>query len=173
MILPPMPILIAAGALAAVLAGSAAGWSARRVIADRDIAELQAAQAQERERHADAALAAEAQARATEARRVEELGRIEHDAAKRTAAVQADAGRARAAADLLRQHVARLAASGGSAPGDPAAAPSGEAATGPGLVLAELFGRADDRAGELASWADAAHSAGLACERAYDAVRTP
>jgi hypothetical protein len=38
-------------------------------------------------------------------------------------------------------------------------------------VLADVLGRADDRAGELAAALDASRAAGLACERAYDALR--
>lgn len=37
-------------------------------------------------------------------------------------------------------------------------------------LLAGLFSRADQAAGELARFADAAHIAGLACERSYDAL---
>lgn len=33
-----------------------------------------------------------------------------------------------------------------------------------------LFGRTDQAAGELAKFADAAHIAGVACERSYDAL---
>lgn len=38
-------------------------------------------------------------------------------------------------------------------------------------VLADVLGRADRRAGVLAAFADAAHAAGAACERNYDAAR--
>lgn len=37
-------------------------------------------------------------------------------------------------------------------------------------LLTGLFGRIDDAAGRLAEFADAAHIAGLACERSYDAL---
>lgn len=37
-------------------------------------------------------------------------------------------------------------------------------------VLADVLGRADRRAGLLAAYADAAHVAGLKCERDYDAL---
>jgi hypothetical protein len=37
-------------------------------------------------------------------------------------------------------------------------------------VLADVLGRADRRAGILAAYADAAHAAGLKCERDYDAL---
>jgi hypothetical protein len=164
------PYLLAVVAVAGVLAGSFGGWTARGVVADRAIAELQVAQAQERQRSADAARAAEAQAREVEQDRVKKLEAIENEARTRTASLAADAAAARRAADSLRQHIARLAA-GGQTASDPAPAVSGPPAAGPGLVLAELLIRSVDRTVELAAAYDAANAAGLACERAYDAVR--
>ncbi len=52
-----------------------------------------------------------------------------------------------------------------------APAGSGTPAESPDFLLSELFALADRRAGELAQHADAARAAGLACERAYDALR--
>lgn len=52
-----------------------------------------------------------------------------------------------------------------------AAAGQCQADTAPGVdLLAELFRRADERAGELAAIADEARIRGLACEAAYQAV---
>ncbi len=48
---------------------------------------------------------------------------------------------------------------------------SGASAESPDFLLSELFALADRRAGEMAQHADAARAAGLACERAYDALR--
>jgi hypothetical protein len=166
----PMPYLIAGTALAALLAGSVAGWTARGVIADRAVAELQTLQAQERQRHADAARKAEADARAVEQQRVEKLAGIEHESAKRTRDLQIDAARANAAASSLRQHIARLAG-GGEAPGDSGTASVGEATSGTGLVYANVFGQVIERSVQLAEFADRAHAAGLACEASYQALR--
>ena len=162
--------LLAIATLSALLTGLGAGWLARGVIAERDMAEVKSLHAQERERHAQAAQQAEAKARLTEQARVAAIERIEHETFTRTQAIQADAAAARRSADSLRNHIARLAGSG-SAPSDTAAAPSSEAATGPGLVLTELFSRTLDRTVELAEYADRARTAGLACEAAYATLR--
>jgi len=89
-------------------------------------------------------------------------------------ALAADRDRARAAEHRLRDQLATLVNRyrADRAPGtNPAAAehqpPAGDAIG----VLADVLGRADQRAGELADFADRAHAAGLACERDYDSAR--
>lgn len=89
-------------------------------------------------------------------------------------ALAADRDRARAAEHRLRDQLATLVNRyrADRAPGaNPAAAghqpPAGDAIG----VLADVLGRADQRAGILADAADRAHAAGLACERDYDAAR--
>ncbi|WP_441623340.1 MULTISPECIES: DUF2514 family protein [unclassified Cupriavidus] len=69
----------------------------------------------------------------------------------------------------LRQRVAGLLAAGRAA-GNPAASGPGPAAGDPLGVLADVLSRADQRAGALAGYADAARFAGQACERGYDAL---
>lgn len=88
-------------------------------------------------------------------------------------AAQADARAARATADGLRQRVAELAsaAGGGACPGDPRATERGAAAAGAGDLLAELLGRLDQAAGELAEYADQARVSGQLCERSYEALK--
>lgn len=56
---------------------------------------------------------------------------------------------------------------------DPPAGPAGGStpATGPGLVLAELYRGVDDRAEDLARALDRSIGAGLLCERAYDSAQ--
>jgi hypothetical protein len=86
------------------------------------------------------------------------------------AAAHADAGRARAAATGLRRelagfieahrHRAQTASAAGQCAPDDAAS----------VVLAELFSRADDAAGELAAAFDEARARGLGCEASYGAV---
>ncbi|MFS1292002.1 DUF2514 family protein [Pseudomonas piscis] len=44
------------------------------------------------------------------------------------------------------------------------------AVTRAALVLAELFKRADERAGDLAAYADQSRGRGVTCEQAYDAI---
>ncbi|VWC27090.1 gp23 [Burkholderia lata] len=51
------------------------------------------------------------------------------------------------------------------------AAPAGSPAAGDTLdLLADVLGRADQRAGDLAEYADRAGMAGQQCERDYDAL---
>lgn len=57
-----------------------------------------------------------------------------------------------------------------NAPAVPATASGGQAGTTGSELLAELFRRADQRAGELAAIADQARIRGLTCEAAYDAL---
>ena len=89
-------------------------------------------------------------------------------------ALAADRDRARAAEHRLRDQLATLVQryrADGTPSANPAAAgqqpPAGDAIG----VLADVLGRADQRAGELADFADRAHAAGLACERDYDTAR--
>lgn len=87
---------------------------------------------------------------------------------------RADADAARAARQrLLDAQRAYIAAALGGASLDPSAAGSGPTAAAAIDVLADLRGRADDTAGELAAALDAAHAAGIACERAYDTLIDP
>lgn len=139
-----------------------AGWIPRGWIAERELAEL-------REAHAQAQAKSIQAAREEERRRITALEEVAHEAQKRSAELARDAAAADDVARRLRDHVFRLAAATAA---DPSAPGSGQATGGTGLVLAQLFSRADDRAGELAAFADQAHAAGLACQRAYEALRS-
>lgn len=87
---------------------------------------------------------------------------------------RADADAARAAGQRLRDaQRAYIAAALSGAALDPSAARAGPSAATALDVLADLRGRADDTAGELAAALDAAHAAGIACERAYNALNDP
>ncbi|UIA86022.1 DUF2514 domain-containing protein (plasmid) [Erwinia tracheiphila] len=108
-----------------------------------------------------------------EQRRQNEINEIQDRAAQRLAVVQADASTARAAADRLHNSAEILArrladrerTCGAGTPG------RSEAETSGAVLLAELFRRADARAGELAAAADEARTRGLACENAYNALK--
>lgn len=109
--------------------------------------------------------------RAEAAREAERLARrsmetIADETDRTLARARADAAAARSAADGLRV----AAASAGAACRDAGPAAPGAPASAAGLVLADVLGRAAERAAELAAAADAAHAAGSACERAYGAV---
>ncbi|MBU9164498.1 DUF2514 family protein [Burkholderia multivorans] len=99
-------------------------------------------------------------------RRLATQQEIATDAARKRERALADAAAAGRAADGLRRQVAVLVADvrrAGAAAGSPA--------TGDALDLfADVFGRADERAGELAKIADERGIAGQQCERSYDAL---
>jgi len=89
----------------------------------------------------------------------------DHAAKERSQAVAAAAA-ADGAADGLRKQVAALVADVRRA-----GAGAGSPATGNALdLLADVLGRTDERAGELAKIADERGIAGRQCERSYDAL---
>ncbi|RQR45603.1 MULTISPECIES: DUF2514 family protein [unclassified Burkholderia] len=91
---------------------------------------------------------------------------IATDAAKERDQARTDAAVADGVANGLRKQVAALVADvrhSSSTAGSPAA---GDALD----LLADLFGRVDERAGELAKIADERGIAGQHCERSYDAL---
>ncbi|AIT20982.1 DUF2514 family protein [Burkholderia thailandensis] len=113
-----------------------------------------------------ATMAAVEAARAEEQRRTAAQSEIANHANHQRTAALADAFAARAAAGSLQQRVDQLVA----AAHHPAAA-AGSPAAGDALdLLADVLGRADQRAGELAEYADRARIAGQQCERDYDAL---
>ncbi|MCO8609746.1 DUF2514 domain-containing protein [Burkholderia multivorans] len=105
-------------------------------------------------------------ARAEEQRRTAAQQEIANDANQQRTAALADAFAARAAAGSLQQRVDQLVA----AARHPAAS-AGSPAAGDALdLLADVLGRVDERAGELAEYADRSRIAGQQCERDYDAL---
>ncbi|HIC7208530.1 DUF2514 family protein [Burkholderia stabilis] len=145
--------------LIAALLGASAGFEVEHLISARRIADMKSE-------------AATAQAKAVEATRTEEQRRtaaqseIANDANQQRTAALADAFAARAAAGSLQQRVDQLIA----AARNPTAS-AGSPAAGDALdLLADVLGRADQRAGDLAEYADRARIAGQQCERDYDAL---
>ena len=139
--------------------------------AEQEKAQAIATLAKERSTHERAAREQSERFRQLEGTHREHIAKIDTDA--QAALVVADAGRVRAVdarnrlqrdlADYITAHRERATA---------AAAANQCATDGPALdLLAELFRRADQRAGELAAIADTARARGNACERAYDAAR--
>lgn len=99
-------------------------------------------------------------------RRTAAQSEIAKDANQQRTAALADAFAARAAAGSLQQRVDQLVA----AARHPATS-AGSPAAGDALdLLADVLGRADQRAGELAEALDASRIAGLACEKSYDSL---
>jgi septal ring factor EnvC (AmiA/AmiB activator) len=120
---------------------------------------------------AEAHIAALDHARSEERRRVGQLQETVKRANDQATAARADARRAAAASDRLREHARELAARC-SAARDPGATDRSPPAAAAGDLLAELLERVDAAAGELARHADQARIAGAACERAYDSLTT-
>jgi len=100
-------------------------------------------------------------------RRLTAQQEVTHAADLALASARADADAAALAAGRLRNAARNAASRACSAtPASP-----GAAASAPAVVLADVLSSADARAGELAAAVDAARVAGIACERAYEALR--
>lgn len=162
--------LAACAGLAAALCGAvlAFGHHERDIGRSEVRAEWHADQAQQL-----AAMLADREQAATESqRRLAAIQEIVHDATAQKTAALADAGRARAERDSLRQQQARYVASARASLGtpDPTSATRSPPATAAIDLLSGLFSESDEGAGILADALDSAHAAGLACERAYDTL---
>ena len=103
--------------------------------------------------------------RTEEQRRQKAANQVANDARQEQTAALTDAAVADAAGDRLRVEAGKLAATASCMPGDTGATERGKAATRAAMVLSELLGRADARAGELAKAYDQSRIAGLACNR--------
>lgn len=167
-----IPILFG---IALMLAIGVCGWwlhhSGYQSGADDKELEWSAKWDKQAEQLATAKAKAELKAREEEQRRQASIDKVRDDAEKQIARAESDALAARDAAYGVLEQAKRLAARAGKCPRNPAATKSGAPATEPSVVLADVLGRADARAGELAAAYDRSRAAGLACERAYDALR--
>ena len=156
MIDPRSLIPVATFAVGLLLAGTVQGWRYGKQIVD-----IRAEQAQ-------AVTEAVTQAREEEQRRIKDLEVIADDTRNKLDAANADAVASRAAAAGLRQQLADFRQ---RARCNPTAAGGGTPAEDPLFLLSDLLSRVDERAGELAEFADRAHIAGRTCEAAYDSLR--
>ena len=156
MIDPRSLIPVAAFAAGLILAGTVQGWRY-----GKQIAEINAAQAQ-------ALTDAVTAAREEEQRRTKTMEVIADDTRSKLDAAHADAATARTAAAGLRQQLADYRQRARS---NPPVAGGSTPAEDPLVLLSELLSGADERAGDLAEFADRAHLAGRACETAYDSLR--
>ena len=156
MIDPRSLIPVATFAAGLILAGTVQGWRYGEQIAD-----IRAEQAQ-------AVTDAVTAAREEEQRRINTLEVIADDTRNKLEAAHDDAAAARNAAVSLRKQLADYRARVRS---NPAATGGGTTAEDPLYLLSVVLTRADDRAGELAEFADRSHIAGRACEAAYDSLR--
>lgn len=155
---------IAAGLLGIAIGGGGAyTWENRALQAEK------AAHATDKEHAAEAQTQAVNAARAEEQRRTAAQSEVANDANTQRTAALADAFAARAAAGSLRDQIASLVRSAKAA--SHSAAATGGAPTGDALdLLADVLSQSDQRAGDLAAYADSARIAGQQCERDYDAL---
>lgn len=110
--------------------------------------------------------------RTEEQRRQKAANQVANDARQEQTAAIADAAGADAAGDRLRNEAGKLAASASCVPGDPGIADRGKNATRAAMVLSDLLGRADARAGDLARHADRLTVSLQACEASYESLST-
>lgn len=150
----------AAVLVGALLAGPAA-WKVQGWRYDAEIAGMERDQAQQ---IADA----QALARATEQRRWTVREGVINDAKEQAAAAAADADRARAASERLRQQIARLLAT----PGGATAAGGGQGQSGADTLdlLVRLLSGMDAAGRDISGYADQLRIVGLACEKGYDSL---
>lgn len=114
---------------------------------------------------------AEAAARATEQRWAASMEEISNDARAQIELAQADADAAALAGQRLRDRVAELTAACRRPASNPATASTGPATDATAGLLADMQRRLDEAADRIARHADDARAAGVACERAYGALR--
>lgn len=156
-------------ALALLAAAAAGGWQARAVIADRDIATLEAAHQLVWSTHEQKARAEEVTQRAEEARRATSLREIADAAHTRTKARATAVRTAAAAGDGLRIDATAFAARDSPASSDPGTTDL-SAADDRAAVLANMLADVELLGREMARVADEARDAGSACQASYDAL---
>lgn len=147
-------------AIISLALGLLLGWLANGWRLGEQIAEIRAD-------HARAVAAEQQRARQIESGWHAGMLEVQRNAQEKLDAVAADVVAAGSAAERLRERVAELSRRPAACPG---AADGGEAADAARLVLADVLGRIDAAAGELAAHADRARVAGMACEAAYEMV---
>ncbi len=114
---------------------------------------------------------AEAAEREKEQARQQAINKVIQDGQTLIDQANADAAAARSTAASLRHEADRLASSIASkASSHSCTAAASQAATRAVLVLADVFKRADERAGDLAEYADQSRGRGVTCEQAYDGL---
>ena len=153
--------LVAIGVLLAAVMFQQVRVSNARAGADRARAEMTSYRATQ----AETARLAERSRRETEQRWARAAEGVTNDGQKKLDVARADADRAGAAERRLQQRVAAFLAAIRGAAADSGIAASGPAAADPAVLLADLFGRARERARLLGEFADDAHARGRTCER--------
>lgn len=118
---------------------------------------------------------AQAEQRAIEASRLQTITKVTQDAQQAIDRATADAADAARTADSVQRAADRIASrlADSQASVSACTTAASKAAAEHARVLADVFKRADTRAGILAATADQARARGLACEAAYDGVSAP
>ena len=150
---------IVAAIVASLLLGVVSGWLGHAQYVEGRDAKVHAEYLQAR---IDAQAADSAERARMLMTRDQEIDRAQAESASQAR----NAAALRVTSERLRQHIPRLA----KASAVTTAAGSSAPATGPGLVLTDLY-RGTDEAVDLAIAYDAARAAGIACERAYEIAR--
>lgn len=101
----------------------------------------------------------------------QQLNEVQQNAEQKIIDLEADLVIANSTADGVRDHARRMAERASKACSGSGTGAGGTSTESTSVVLAELFTRADEVAGELAEAYDRARIAGLACERGYGALR--
>ncbi|NWC08303.1 DUF2514 domain-containing protein [Pseudomonas agarici] len=122
-------------------------------------------------RDASAKAVNEAKERTLEQARQLSINKAIQDGQRKIDQATADAADARSTADSLQRAVDDLAGRLKRAPGgNSCTAAASQAATRAALVFADVLKRADQRAGDLAGYADQSRGRGVTCEQAFDAL---
>lgn len=148
-----------------LVVGLVTGWGVQTGRIDA----LKSQHAQLRAEAAERTLEAQSEYRAREALWQTRFNKEAEDANTRTDAAVRDAAGARHERDRMRHTLAAYRAAARAAT-DTGPASSSETTPPAVDVLADLFGGADDAAGELAAALDLAYTAGITCERSFDAL---
>ncbi len=168
-----LPFLAGALVIAALVGGGVALYRSGHAAGEEGERKTwQAKWNEEAARLATARTKAELKAREEEQRRQAEIDEVRDHAQEEIAQAQADAAAADLESGRLREQARRLAARASQCASHSGAPQGGQAAEQSAVVLADLLSRADERAGELAAAHDRARASGLACEQAYDSLRT-
>lgn len=154
--------------LLAAAACAGAGWFLRGNVAERDIAELKREHGEVLAKQETVYSESVTRILAQSQKLVDESEREVEHVRVQIGVVTASRDALRADSERLSRKVRDLAARASPAdPAGPSAALGGETASGPGLVLAELWGSTEEEATDLGPALDEARARGLLCERLY------
>jgi len=114
----------------------------------------------------------ESAARAREQSYQQAINKAVQDGQRTIDQLTADAAAERASRNGVQLEADKLAArlAASQAGGNSCTAATSAAATRAVMVLADLFKRADERAGDLAGYAQDSHARGVTCTQAYDGI---